>query len=291
MFIRTVPFLVTICFRLKVFSFSLGGSNAVLRSAKGSASDCCCCCSCCCCCCCCWNGSKFCCWNSSGCECECESCCDCWPGHGRWVVSCPGLRRLCEPPSCAALPAVAPGLCVPRPDAEPTVPCISGASPCALLPRLPEATASNSRGEPSACGPSSKVTRAKLAVTGLSWFGVFPSASTPRSKIFINAFSIFLMVTLSITWKATSSGLVSRTCGCVVSWRKRHKPRITCTISSAPRGGSLLPPPNELLTCRNNPSGTGAVAAATRPSLPWRSKRSRGMSFFVFCRSITAVMK
>mmetsp|Transcript_72359 Transcript_72359/g.233893 ORF Transcript_72359/g.233893 Transcript_72359/m.233893 type:complete len:215 (-) Transcript_72359:900-1544(-) len=41
MFMSTVPFLVTICFRLKVLSLSLGGSNAAFRSAKGSRTDCC----------------------------------------------------------------------------------------------------------------------------------------------------------------------------------------------------------------------------------------------------------
>mmetsp|Transcript_43313 Transcript_43313/g.68645 ORF Transcript_43313/g.68645 Transcript_43313/m.68645 type:complete len:229 (+) Transcript_43313:856-1542(+) len=36
MFIKTVPVLVTICFRLKVLAFSLTGSKAVFKSAKGS---------------------------------------------------------------------------------------------------------------------------------------------------------------------------------------------------------------------------------------------------------------
>mmetsp|Transcript_68132 Transcript_68132/g.149671 ORF Transcript_68132/g.149671 Transcript_68132/m.149671 type:complete len:229 (-) Transcript_68132:808-1494(-) len=197
MFISTVPFLVTICFKLKVFSFSLCGSKAVFRSAKGSA--------------------------AVGCV------------RTSWVL----ILGFC---------AVGAGEAWP--------PLCRRSAGCVWVSRGSSAT--------------SKVeAKARLAVTGrYCTKPASTAASAPKSKIFIKAFSIFLKVILSITKKATSSGLASFTCGCAVSCKKRHKARMTCATSSTPLGGSLPVRCMACCTCVSNCSGTGAAAAATRPSLP-----------------------
>mmetsp|Transcript_57827 Transcript_57827/g.181575 ORF Transcript_57827/g.181575 Transcript_57827/m.181575 type:complete len:287 (+) Transcript_57827:663-1523(+) len=255
MFMRTVPFLVTICFRLKVLCFSRGGSNAVLRSAKGSGV--------------CPRASLPGTCPMSSCIAEgCRPCCESesegeealWPRPGCrppvpdrwWRPLAPMLPRLPgRLPSCGAAPA-----------------CLPLLLPGRELPSVDE--------------------KARLAGTGLKFE---PSLeSTPMSRIFMRAFSIFRAVTFSSTWKATSSGFVSRTWGWPVSWRKRHSARMTCVTSSAPLGGSLALP-RDSFTCASRPCGTTAWEAATRPSFPWRSRRSRGMSLLVVCRSMTAVMK
>mmetsp|Transcript_57566 Transcript_57566/g.154207 ORF Transcript_57566/g.154207 Transcript_57566/m.154207 type:complete len:273 (+) Transcript_57566:529-1347(+) len=262
MFIRTVPFLVTICFRLKVFCFSRGGSNAVLRSAKGSAS--------------CTRASR-----------------DFRPLSSCMALGClppvapsEGVDALWPMPGCIAPPPVR-FRCPLSPSPRRLAPMSGGAEepvPPWALPPLPGGVmVSWSR------GPSSAGKKAMFAVTGRSVCALSP-ASTPRRRIFMSAFSIFLAVTFSKVWKATSSGLVSRTWGWPVSWRKRQSARMTCETSSAPLLGNLLVP-IESLTVLSKTVGTTACEAATRPSLPWRSRRSSGISFLVFWRSMTAVMK
>mmetsp|Transcript_7145 Transcript_7145/g.21807 ORF Transcript_7145/g.21807 Transcript_7145/m.21807 type:complete len:275 (-) Transcript_7145:763-1587(-) len=243
MCISTVPFLVTICFKLNVFSFSLGGSNAVFRSAKGSAS------------------CFLCSWMAGFLPVVLPRTGPLWEWARPLPEPCVKLRDN----SWVRLPPMLPGL--------PTRPWL-------LLGRLPSGVAF--------VGTS----KARFAVTGRALpLALPPSGSELRSRIFIRAFSIFRTVALSMLWKATSSGLVSLTCGCWVSWRKRQSERITCATTSTPLAGVLPIGPTKFCTCFNKPSGQGAEAAATRPSLPWRSSRSRGINLFVFCRSITAVMK
>mmetsp|Transcript_75614 Transcript_75614/g.208613 ORF Transcript_75614/g.208613 Transcript_75614/m.208613 type:complete len:264 (-) Transcript_75614:768-1559(-) len=253
MFMRTVPCLVTTCSRLKVVCFSRGGSNAVFRSAKGSAI--------------CTRVSRV----LGGIDAPLRS----WPFENPAAEPCDCPKPAWDCVRCIPLVSAtevvrpAPGCCcdVDRP----------------LPGRLPEAS------WPAApCSASSAGVNAKFAVMGRALESV--PVSPPRSKIFMSAFSILRMVTFSSTWNATSSGLVSRTCGCPVSCRKRQSARMTCVTSSAPLGGSL-PLPSAPVTVCNRPWGTGAWAAATKPSLPWRSRRSKGISFLVFCRSMTAVMK
>mmetsp|Transcript_72238 Transcript_72238/g.174993 ORF Transcript_72238/g.174993 Transcript_72238/m.174993 type:complete len:291 (-) Transcript_72238:799-1671(-) len=259
MFMRTVPFLVTICLRLNVFCFSRGGSNAVLRSAKGSAS--------------CTRASLVFCGGSCR---PPEAWRPCWPPSAGEEALCPRppVPVLC---SCPLSPRPRP-----RPTdsagAEPPVPwCLP------LLPGgVPDSWPAPSRG-------SSTGMKAMFAVTGRR-LAVLSPDSTPRSRIFISAFSIFRAVTFSSTWKATSSGRVSRTWGWPVSCRKRQSARMTCVTSSAPLAGSLAEP-RASFTVPSRPCGTIAWEAATKPSLPCRSRRSRGSSFFVFWRSMTAVMK
>mmetsp|Transcript_50739 Transcript_50739/g.147247 ORF Transcript_50739/g.147247 Transcript_50739/m.147247 type:complete len:262 (+) Transcript_50739:657-1442(+) len=230
MFMSTVPFLVTICFRLKVFSLSLGGSKAVLRSAKGSAIC-----------------RGLCSWDLRRPPFVGEACTS--PLFSRSRPRLPLVERVWVISSCT-LP--------PRPPVLPRPP----------VPTLPAETPS--RGVLSSPpGSSSKEEKAKFAVTGRRVELEPPSpASLLSNRIFMRAFSILRIVALSKAWKATSSGLSSLTCGCCVSWRKRQRERITCATTSAPLFGSLVRLPTKACTCFRRESGHGAAAAASKPSLP-----------------------
>mmetsp|Transcript_23597 Transcript_23597/g.67630 ORF Transcript_23597/g.67630 Transcript_23597/m.67630 type:complete len:209 (-) Transcript_23597:711-1337(-) len=163
-------------------------------------------------------------------------------------------------------------------DAPPVEAPASGAGACASATGRSDCGSKSMSSEPS---------KAKFAVIGRR-----PESSVLWSIIFERAFSILRSVTLSMILKLISSGDVPFTCGWPVSWRKRHKARITCATSSGPPGGSLLSSrASAAFTWRTRASGAGAMLAATRPSFPVRSRRSRGINLLVFWRSITAVMR
>mmetsp|Transcript_68766 Transcript_68766/g.212644 ORF Transcript_68766/g.212644 Transcript_68766/m.212644 type:complete len:200 (+) Transcript_68766:702-1301(+) len=167
MFMSTVPFLVTICFRLNVFSFSLGGSNAVFRSAKGSAI--------------CFLGS--------------------WPPGFRLPASPPvafkapalserGRPPLAVPPRLRFRSSCAwPPLCP-----VPPKPLAPGASRLTVRLSRPIPGMSEAVG-----GASSRDEKARFAVTGRRVPPLEPpSPSLLSSRIFIRAFSIFRIVALSM---------------------------------------------------------------------------------------------
>mmetsp|Transcript_28713 Transcript_28713/g.79025 ORF Transcript_28713/g.79025 Transcript_28713/m.79025 type:complete len:425 (+) Transcript_28713:745-2019(+) len=141
-----------------------------------------------------------------------------------------------------------------------------------------------------ACSSASKVgARARLACTVCGATSSPSTFSSDMISIFVSAFSIFRMVAISTTLKFTSSTLVFAIWGCSVKWRKRHNSRMTCATSTSPFGGNR--PLSTSLTCVTRNSWMGALTAWTKPSLPCKSKTSSGMSFFLFCLSMIAVMK
>mmetsp|Transcript_28952 Transcript_28952/g.62994 ORF Transcript_28952/g.62994 Transcript_28952/m.62994 type:complete len:240 (+) Transcript_28952:840-1559(+) len=229
MFIKTVPVLVTICFRLKVLAFSLTGSKAVFKSAKGS--DFCC------------SGSDF------------------WAWEPARVI----LAFVFE----ATFVSASLGCSSFVPDRR---------RPCS---GLAEATWRTSAGSSTA-----------LAMRARE-FSLFSSAASRR--IFSSALSILCNVPLSKVSKSTSSLPAPRSCGCCVSWRKRHRARMTCAASSTAAvevktfnavGAFAVSLSFVTWSC----GGTAAMAIC-KPSFPCRSRRSKGTSLLVVCLSMTAVIK
>mmetsp|Transcript_51435 Transcript_51435/g.148437 ORF Transcript_51435/g.148437 Transcript_51435/m.148437 type:complete len:256 (+) Transcript_51435:292-1059(+) len=67
---------------------------------------------------------------------------------------------------------------------------------------------------------------------------------------------------------------------------------MTCATSSGPVEGNCAPSRlRASFTCCKRFLGVGAAAAANKPSLPDKSRRSKGICFFVSWRSMIAVMK